>query len=60
MVESLRDVCGQGVAAYPGRPREAWVLDWPGQVILVVSAIFWTADVAAAMKSTSEGEHVLL
>ncbi len=32
MVESIRDITGQGVQAYPAKPRSEWVLEWPGQV----------------------------
>jgi hypothetical protein len=46
MVESVRECTRQGVAAYPGRPRAQWVLEWPGQVVLVTTAIFWTSEVA--------------
>jgi hypothetical protein len=46
MVESVRECTRQGVAAYPGRPRAQWVLEWPGQVVLVTTAVFWTSEVA--------------
>lgn len=49
MVEAVQDVCRQGVAAYACSPRTSWVLAWPGQVVLAVSAIFWTQEVGAAM-----------
>ncbi|KAK9828903.1 hypothetical protein WJX72_002692 [[Myrmecia] bisecta] len=55
MVESVRETCKQSVAAYAGRPREAWVLEWPGQAVLVVSAIYWTSSVTNALKSTAPG-----
>jgi dynein heavy chain, axonemal len=42
MVESVRECCRQGVASYPQVPRQQWVLQWPGQVVLVVTAVFWT------------------
>lgn len=42
MVESVREVCRQGVVSYPTVERERWVLEWPGQVVLVVTAIYWT------------------
>lgn len=32
MVESVRESCKKGLEAYPGVPREQWVLQWPGQV----------------------------
>jgi hypothetical protein len=42
MVESVHEMCGQGISSYPTVPRAAWVLQWPGQVVLVVTHIFWT------------------
>lgn len=49
MVESVQEVCKQGIAAYATTPRTQWVLQWPGQVVLTVSAIFWTQEVSGAM-----------
>lgn len=42
MVESMRSVIASGVAAYAGAARRDWVLAWPGQVVLAVTAIYWT------------------
>jgi dynein heavy chain len=49
MVESVQEVCRQGILTYASTPRSAWVLQWPGQVVLAVSQIFWTQEVSAAM-----------
>jgi hypothetical protein len=42
MVASVQETVRKGMAAYPDRPRAQWVLEWPGQVVLAVTAIFWT------------------
>jgi hypothetical protein len=42
MVESVHERCMEGMRCYPATPREQWVLEWPGQVVLVVSGMFWT------------------
>ena len=42
MAESVHERCMEGMRAYPATPREQWVLEWPGQVVLVVSGMFWT------------------
>ncbi|GLC47993.1 hypothetical protein PLESTB_000047400 [Pleodorina starrii] len=55
MVESVQEVCRRGVRSYPTVPRERWVLEWPGQVVLVVTAIFWTREVVAAITSPKPG-----
>ena len=55
MAESMKDSCKLGVAAYATQAREQWVLEWPGQVVLAVSAIFWTAAVTTALKNGIPG-----
>ena len=49
MVESVRETCRRGVLSYPTCEREQWVLEWPGQVVLVVTMAFWTREVTAAI-----------
>lgn len=46
MKESLRKVMASAVEAYPLTPRQDWVLNWPGQVVLAASVIHWTAEVS--------------
>ncbi|XP_071813132.1 dynein axonemal heavy chain 3-like isoform X2 [Apostichopus japonicus] len=50
MMASVCKVSKEGVAAYAANPRNKWVLEWPGQVVLCVSSIFWTEEVAKAIK----------
>lgn len=49
MIESVQDVCSKCMVAYATTQRTQWVLQWPGQVVLAVSAIYWTQEVSAAM-----------
>jgi dynein heavy chain len=49
MVQSVQDQCCRGVEAYANVDRQIWVLQWPGQVVLVVSAIYWTSDATEAI-----------
>ena len=46
MIQSLMKVTEDAVAAYSSTPRERWVKEWPGQIILAVSGIYWTMDVS--------------
>ena len=55
MAESIKESCKLGVAAYAAQAREQWVLEWPGQVVLAVSAIFWTSAVTNALKNGIPG-----
>ncbi|KAJ3286989.1 Dynein heavy chain 7, axonemal [Borealophlyctis nickersoniae] len=45
MLASMRSVTAAGFDAYKEVPREKWVLEWPGQVVLGVSQTFWTKEV---------------
>lgn len=38
------------VPADPQVSRDQWVLQWPGQVVICVSSIFWTQEVSAALE----------
>lgn len=42
-------------------PRNAWVLQWPGQVVICVSSIFWTREVSEALveDTLTVSEHTL-
>ena len=60
MAESMKESCKLGVAAYAAQPREQWVLEWPGQVVLAVTAIFWTSAVTNALKNGIPGQSTSL
>ncbi|XP_074179212.1 dynein axonemal heavy chain 3 [Rhinolophus sinicus] len=49
MLTSMREVIRLGIEAYVQVPRNHWVLQWPGQVVICVSSIFWTQAVSQAM-----------
>jgi dynein heavy chain len=55
MVQSVKDSCRQALLAHASRPRDKWVLEWPGQVVLAASAVFWTQDVGRAIGSDAPG-----
>ena len=56
MLSSVHNVIGESIKAYSTVPRSKWVLDWPGQVVLCTSSIFWTLGVESAIQ---EGKHGL-
>ncbi|KAI8819310.1 dynein heavy chain and region D6 of dynein motor-domain-containing protein [Fimicolochytrium jonesii] len=49
MLASMRTVTAAAFDDYKVTPREQWVLNWPGQVVLGVSQIFWTKEVEFAI-----------
>lgn len=61
MISSLRKVIMDSKAAYPISPRNQWVLQWAGQVVLCVSSMFWTTEVVEAMeKEGGNGLEVIV
>ncbi|CAH8646697.1 unnamed protein product [Heterobilharzia americana] len=58
MLGSLRKVIADSVYAYPQTPREKWVLDWPGQVVVCVSCIFWTEEVQDSLGKNKLDEYL--
>ncbi|XP_058027873.1 dynein axonemal heavy chain 12 [Ahaetulla prasina] len=55
MLRSIHDVITRSRLAYPESPRKEWVREWPGQVVLCVSQMFWTSEVHEAIASGPEG-----
>ncbi|KAI3380917.1 hypothetical protein SNEBB_002522 [Seison nebaliae] len=53
MISSLSKIIMEAQENYGESPREKWVKEWAGQVILCVSQIFWTAEVTEAIISTN-------
>ncbi|NXH21208.1 DYH3 protein, partial [Bucco capensis] len=50
MLASVRQVLQDGIKGYVEVPRKTWVLQWPGQVVICVSSIYWTEEVSVAIK----------
>ncbi|NWV36400.1 DYH1 protein, partial [Grantiella picta] len=51
MKASVRDNIERSVGVYPETPRTAWVLQWPGQVVIAGCQIFWTKEVSEALEA---------
>uniref|UniRef100_A0A3B3UAK3 Dynein axonemal heavy chain 12 n=1 Tax=Poecilia latipinna TaxID=48699 RepID=A0A3B3UAK3_9TELE len=56
MLRSVRDVIARSrLQAYPETPRDQWVTEWPGQVVICTSQIFWTMEVHEAIRKGEKG-----
>jgi dynein heavy chain len=55
MRETLRNLLGESVSSYEEKPREQWVFDFPAQIVLAGSQIWWTTEVNAAFSRLEEG-----
>uniref|UniRef100_H3B7G7 Dynein axonemal heavy chain 12 n=1 Tax=Latimeria chalumnae TaxID=7897 RepID=H3B7G7_LATCH len=55
MLRSIREVIARSRLAFSETPRKNWVREWPGQVVLCVSQMYWTSEVHEAIQSGPEG-----
>ncbi|XP_067302544.1 dynein axonemal heavy chain 12 [Pseudorasbora parva] len=55
MLRSIRDVINHSRLAYPDTKRSQWVREWPGQVVLCTSQMYWTLEVHEAIRSGANG-----
>ncbi|XP_062820321.1 dynein axonemal heavy chain 3 [Anolis carolinensis] len=58
MLSSIRHVISKGIEGYVEVPRNQWVLQWPGQIVICVSSIFWTKEVSEAIKERTLPEFL--
>ena len=57
MKTTVQEETKQSWEAYPKDKRDEWVLNWPGQVVLAVSQIYWTQEVHEAIKESQLAEY---
>ncbi|XP_061640433.1 dynein axonemal heavy chain 1 isoform X3 [Phyllopteryx taeniolatus] len=50
MTATVRDYIDRSLQVYPEKPREEWVLSWPGQVVIAGCQVYWTAEVSEALE----------
>ncbi|XP_068269716.1 LOW QUALITY PROTEIN: dynein axonemal heavy chain 17 [Nyctibius grandis] len=55
MRSTLRALIPEAVGTYEEKPREQWVLDYPAQVALTCTQIWWTTEVGIAFSELEEG-----
>lgn len=49
MTLSIRMIIKEALAAYATRDRKQWVLEWPGQIVICASQVYWTNEVEEAI-----------
>ncbi|KAM8815016.1 dynein axonemal heavy chain 9 [Rhynchonycteris naso] len=60
MKATVRREMMEGVTAYEEKPREQWLFDYPAQVALTCTQIWWTTEVSIAFARLEEGyEHAM-
>ncbi|XP_029978186.1 dynein axonemal heavy chain 9 [Sphaeramia orbicularis] len=55
MRSTVRHEMTEAVMAYEEKPREQWLFDYPAQVALTCTQIWWTSDVGMAFSRLEEG-----
>jgi dynein heavy chain len=50
MIESLKALAKAALEAYPNTARTEWSKQYPGQIVLCISQIYWTTEVEQAIK----------
>ncbi|XP_059684255.1 dynein axonemal heavy chain 17 [Gavia stellata] len=55
MRSTLRRLIPEAMVTYEEKPREQWVFDYPAQVALTCTQIWWTTEVSIAFSRLEEG-----
>lgn len=55
MRSTIRHLIGEGVLSYEEKPRDQWLFDFPAQVSLCGTQIWWTTEVNIAFSRLEEG-----
>ncbi|KAL8567586.1 hypothetical protein ACOMHN_054399 [Nucella lapillus] len=55
MMATMRYEMSEAVAGYEEKPRDQWLFDYPAQVALCGTQIWWTTEVNAAFSRLEEG-----
>ena len=58
MVFAIRMIIKEALHAYENRDRKQWVLEWPGQIVICGSQVFWTKEVEEAILANTLPEFL--
>jgi dynein heavy chain len=59
MLLSIRMIIKEALNAYESRDRKLWVLEWPGQIIICTSQVYWTKEVEESILNNTLQECLL-
>ncbi|CAF3510924.1 unnamed protein product [Rotaria socialis] len=59
MLLSIRMIIKESLVAYATRDRKQWVLEWPGQVVICSSQVYWTKEVEEIILNNALPEFLL-
>ncbi|KAF4658988.1 hypothetical protein FOL47_007767, partial [Perkinsus chesapeaki] len=57
MIDSLTNVISRSNKDYACKPRTAWCIDYPGQVVLATDCIYWTKEVTEALNGKRVADY---
>lgn len=55
MRRTLHQLLGEAVTTYQEKPREQWLFDYPAQIVLAATQIWWNTEVNLAFAKLEEG-----
>lgn len=58
MLEAVRSQTFRGIEAYAVEPRNQWVQEWPGMVVIAACTVFWTKEVEESIEKGSLKEYL--
>lgn len=50
-------MCRRAFEAYAISDRIQWIIDWPGQIVLCVSQMYWTQEVTESIRKGTLGVY---
>ncbi|GBG32973.1 Dynein heavy chain 2, axonemal [Hondaea fermentalgiana] len=56
MFDTVAKQCGLTLQAHRGK-KEKWIKEWPGQLLITVGAIAWTAECTRALENMMKGNN---
>ena len=59
MLFSIRMIIKEALVAYETRDRKQWVLEWPGQIVICASQVYWTKEVEESINQNTLQDFLL-